>query len=178
MIAGFSSAAQGQKCFRGVLLAFSRPGETVTLEAIEPPAGLSPAAAAILLTLADAATGVNLPETAHDWLKFYTGARPVARENANFVVGAACLTCLQNGTDEAPETGATLVADVETFAGPKYRLSGPGIETHLDVCLPLDGAFLAAWRALRRIAPRGVDVLLCAERKIIGLPRSTNIEAL
>lgn len=175
MIAGFASAAQAQKCFRGVLLAFSRPGALVTLDAVEPPAGLSPAVAAILLTLADAATGVYLPEPAHDWLKFHTGARPVAREAADFVV-AASLAGLRNGTDEAPEAGATLIVDAEALAGPKFRLSGPGNETHLDVCLPLGGAFLAEWRAQKRIAPRGVDVLLCAGNKIIGLPRSTNIE--
>jgi alpha-D-ribose 1-methylphosphonate 5-triphosphate synthase subunit PhnH len=178
MIAGFSSPAQAQNCFRGVLRAFSRPGTSVRLEAVEPPAGLSPAAAAILLTLADATSGVHLPEAAHDWLKFHTGARPVARETADFVVAAPHLAGLRNGTDEAPETGATLMIDAAEFAGPKYRLSGPGIETHLDISLPLDTDFLADWRAQRRIAPRGVDMLLCAGQKIIGLPRSTNIEAL
>jgi alpha-D-ribose 1-methylphosphonate 5-triphosphate synthase subunit PhnH len=176
MIAGFSSTAQAQKCFRGVLLALSRPGTLVTLEAPPPPAGLSPAAATILLTLADAATGITLPDAAHDWLKFHTGALPVARQAADFAVAGPHLSSLRNGTDEAPETGATLIIDVVEFAGPKYRLTGPGIETHLDICLPLDATFLTEWRAQRRIAPRGVDVLLCAGDKIIGLPRTTNIE--
>jgi alpha-D-ribose 1-methylphosphonate 5-triphosphate synthase subunit PhnH len=178
MIAGFATPAQAQKCFRGVLLAFSRPGKMVTMEAVETPAGLSPAAAAILLTLADGTTGVHLPEAAHDWLKFHTGARPASREIADFVVAGPSLAGLRNGTDEAPETGATLIVDVPELDGPKHRLGGPGIETHLDICLPLDDVFLAQWRTQRRAAPRGVDVLLCAGRRIIGLPRSTNIEAL
>lgn len=178
MIAGFASPAQAQSCFRGVLLAFSRPGTLVTLETPQPPAGLSPAAAAILLTLADAATSVNLPASADEWLKFHTGARPVAPEAADFVVAGRRLAGLQNGTDEAPETGATLMMDAANLSGPKFRLSGPGIETHLEICLPLDGNFLSEWQAQRRLAPRGVDVLLCAGRDIIGLPRSTNIEAL
>jgi alpha-D-ribose 1-methylphosphonate 5-triphosphate synthase subunit PhnH len=177
MIAGFASPAQAQNCFRGVLLALSRPGTVVTLEMLQAPSGISPAAAAILLTLADATTGIHLPEAAHDWLKFHTGAKPAAREAADFVVDTS-LAGLRNGTDEAPETGATLIIDAAELHGPKYRLSGPGIETHLDICLPLDDAFLAEWRALKRIAPRGVDVLLCAGQNIVGLPRSTNIEAL
>jgi alpha-D-ribose 1-methylphosphonate 5-triphosphate synthase subunit PhnH len=178
MIAGFTTPAQAQKCFRGVLRALSRPGELVMLEDAEAPAGLSPAAAAILLTLADATTGVYLPDSAHDWLKFHTGARPAARQAADFVLESARLAGLRNGTDDEPEAGATLIVDVAELNGPEYRLSGPGIDTHLDISLPLGAEFLLEWHAQRRIAPRGVDVLLCAAQKIIGLPRSLNIEAL
>jgi alpha-D-ribose 1-methylphosphonate 5-triphosphate synthase subunit PhnH len=177
---GFAGPADAQSCFRTVLRAFSRPGVPVMLAtALAPPVPLSPAAGAVLLTLTDASTGVSLPAGLRDWLVFHTGARLAAAAAADFVLAdKACdLAGLRHGTDDEPEDGATLILDVADFAGPPYRLTGPGIETEVFVRLPVDAAFLAQWRALRGISPRGVDVLFCSGARIIGLPRSTRIEA-
>jgi alpha-D-ribose 1-methylphosphonate 5-triphosphate synthase subunit PhnH len=179
---GFASALDAQACFRAILRAFSTPGTAVTLPvAPVPPPGLSPAAAAVLLTLADATTSVALPEAnaAHRWLAFHTGARIVAPAAAMFCAARQRppLTTLPQGTDETPEDGATLILDCAALhTGRPLRLSGPGLEHPIAATLPLDAAFLAEWHAQTRNAPRGVDILLCAGAEILALPRSLTIE--
>lgn len=180
---GLTSPLAAQACFRAILSAFSRPGAIIALPIeLAPPPGLSPAAAAVLLTLADATTGIALPAPGEvrDWLVFHTGARLVSEGEAVFCVARQCpeLPGLLQGTDEAPEGGATLILEVEALgAGPNYRLSGPGLEHALEMPLPVDGYFLAQWQAQTSAAPRGVDVLLCAGNSLLALPRSLRIEA-
>jgi alpha-D-ribose 1-methylphosphonate 5-triphosphate synthase subunit PhnH len=179
---GFTNADAAQTCFRAVLRALSRPGEIVSIGGDLPrAAALSPAASAILLTLTDAKTAVSIEETAaRDWLVFHTGARMAAAEEADFVVARTRprLGLLCNGTDDEPEDGATLILELESFFGRQCRLTGPGIEGETILRLPLDEEFFTEWAAQRRILPRGVDLLLCAGRQIMGLPRGTKIEAL
>jgi phosphonate C-P lyase system protein PhnH len=179
---GFVDAHDAQRCFRAILEAMSRPGRIVALDvALEPPAPLSPATAACLLTLTDAMTSVALPGSAAQWLVFHTGARLAPLGEADFTVSneRPSLAGLPRGTDEAPERGATLIADLESLSsGRDVRLSGPGIATPLAVCLPLDADFIHQWRDQHGLAPCGVDVLLCAGHHLIGLPRSIMIEAL
>jgi alpha-D-ribose 1-methylphosphonate 5-triphosphate synthase subunit PhnH len=178
---GFSTPIEAQACFRGVLQALSTPGAVVTLPStLTPPQPLSPAAAAILLTLADPMVSVSLDASpaARDWLVFHAGTRLVAPAEADFVYATArpALATLRQGDDAAPEDSATLILDVPALnAGATYRLTGPGIETELLMQLPLDAHFIAEWRAQSRTAPRGVDILLCAGTQIIGLPRSLTI---
>jgi alpha-D-ribose 1-methylphosphonate 5-triphosphate synthase subunit PhnH len=177
---GFAHAGEAQICFRAVLRALSRPGEIVTIDTnLTPPAPLSVAAASVLLTLADAATAVSVEAPARDWLLFHTGARLAGDAVADFVATRARpkLHSLRAGTDDEPEAGATLILDVEAFDGPVYRLTGPGMAEAATVRLPLERKFLEEWWAQRAIAPRGVDMLLCAGRQILGLPRSVAIEA-
>jgi alpha-D-ribose 1-methylphosphonate 5-triphosphate synthase subunit PhnH len=179
---GFANAAQAQSCFRAVLRALSRPGEIVEIAGDLPrAASLSPAASAILLTLADASTAVSLEETqARDWLVFHAGARMAAVADADFVVARTRprLSLLRNGTDDEPEAGATLILELQGFAGRRCRLTGPGIERETILPLPLDEDFFTEWAARNRLHPRGVDILLCAGRQVMGLPRGTRIEAL
>ena len=42
--------------------------------------------------------------------------------------------------------------------------------------LPLTAAFMTDWRQQAHTTPRGVDVILCHETRIMGLPRSLTIE--
>ncbi|OYW09415.1 MAG: phosphonate C-P lyase system protein PhnH [Rhodospirillales bacterium 12-71-4] len=171
-----------QSAFRAVLAAMSRPGQVQRLPPLpEPPPGLSPAAAALLLTLADSGTPLCLaagPE-AEAWVRFHCGAPFAAAGAAAFVLDpAARLGDLFPGTEEEPERGATLLLDVAALeAAPGWRLSGPGIRD--SQALRVTGAppgFLADWAANRRRAPCGVDVVLCAGDAIAALPRSVAIE--
>jgi len=179
MTPGFADAMEAQSCFRAVLRALSRPGEIVTIATgLIPPPPLSVASAAIFLTLADAATSVALPdEAARDWLIFHTGAPAAAAQTADFVLAQTPppLNLLRNGSDDAPEDGATLILDVENFAGRRCRLTGPGIDGFSLIELPLDKNFLAEWQEQKRIAPRGVDLFICCENRVIGLPRTVQI---
>jgi alpha-D-ribose 1-methylphosphonate 5-triphosphate synthase subunit PhnH len=170
-----------QAAFRALLAAMSRPGTIQTLAALpETPAGLSPAAAALLLTLVDPETPLALAAgpAALDWVTFHCGAKLVAPQKAHFVLDAGCsLLDLDAGTDEEPEQGATMLLEVEALVGDSgWRLTGPGVRGEARLCVvgaPPD--FLANWAANQARFPRGVDVILCAGSRIAALPRSLKI---
>jgi alpha-D-ribose 1-methylphosphonate 5-triphosphate synthase subunit PhnH len=180
--AGFADPVlDAQASFRAVLEAMSRPGRVQAVVAPpEVPPGLSPAAAAVLLTLVDAATPLRIAAgtEAEAWLRFHCGC-PVVTERAAFVLDpAAELLSLDAGTDEEPERGATLILEVAALEeGAGWRLTGPGIrEAHrLRVTGAPDG-FVNAWARNRARFPRGVDAILCAGTRIAALPRSVRIE--
>jgi alpha-D-ribose 1-methylphosphonate 5-triphosphate synthase subunit PhnH len=180
---GFTSPTDAQSCFRGILQALSTPGVIVPLtRPVGPPPGLSAAAASVLLTLVDSSVSASLPEgddAARDWLVFHAGVQLTAPDEADFVMARDHfdLRQLKAGTDDAPEDGATVVLDIASLeSGRLYRLTGPGIETERRVMLPLADGFMAAWRQQAHTTPRGVDVILCHETRILGLPRSLTIE--
>lgn len=170
-----------QACFRAVLEAMSRPGRVQRLvPPPEVPPGLSPAAAAVLLTLVDATTPLRLAAGAEAaaWVRFHCGCA-LQRDGATFVLDpAALLLDLEAGTEEEPERGATLILEVATLEeGRGWRLTGPGIsDAHrLHVAgAPTD--FVGDWARNRARFPRGVDAILCAGTHIAALPRTVRIE--
>ncbi len=184
---GFSDpVADAQACFRALLDAMSRPGLPRRVPAkLLPPAPLVPAAAAVLLTLADAATPVwaDAGADAAAWLAFHTGCPPATSPgDAAFVLacgGPPALDALMQGTDEEPHRSATLIVQVTALESGRdeWRLSGPGIETtHRLRVSGLPEGFAARWAANRAAFPRGVDLILCAGRDVAALPRTTAIE--
>jgi alpha-D-ribose 1-methylphosphonate 5-triphosphate synthase subunit PhnH len=170
-----------QACFRAVLEAMSRPGRIQPIiPPPEVPPGLSPAAAAVLLTLVDAATPLRLAAGAEAaaWVRFHCGC-DLVEGAAPFVLDpAARLLELDAGTEEEPERGATLIIDVAALDDAQgWRLTGPGIRTahHLRVRSAPAG-FVRDWATSRARFPRGIDVILCAGTRIAGLPRTVRIE--
>ncbi|MBV1798446.1 phosphonate C-P lyase system protein PhnH [Siccirubricoccus sp. G192] len=186
LAAGFADPVlEAQHCFRALLEAMSRPGRVQRLAgALAPPAPLNLAAAAALLTLADADTPVwtDAGADAEAWLRFHAGCPLVAEPGA----AALLLACgappsppaLEAGTEEEPHRAATLILQVTALEeGTGWRLSGPGIEVahRLRVAgLPAD--FLVAWATNRARFPCGVDVVLCAGERLAALPRTVLIE--
>lgn len=206
LLPGFAHPVlDAQSAFRAVLEAMSRPGRIVAIDRPpEAPASLMPAAAAVLLTLADADTPVwsDAADAVAAWLGFHAGCPIVPTPRAaRFVLatGAApALDALDPGTEEEPQLSATLVLQVAALerpmtegpearrsesaayadkAGSGWRLTGPGIEHahHLHVT-GAPAEFLAQWRAQRRHFPCGVDVILCAGTRLAALPRTVQIE--
>ncbi len=174
-----------QAAFRAVLAALAEPGTLhVAGIGLAPPAPMMPAAAAVLLALADADTGLrhDAGPVADAFLRFHCGAPDAALGDAIFVLATGAmprLAQLARGTDEVPSAGATLVVQVQALSNdPGFRLTGPGIlgarSLHVRG-LPAD--FAAQWVASRRDFPRGVDVVLCAGTTIAALPRSVTLEA-
>ena len=90
---GFSDPApQAATAFRAIMSAMARPGRIETITGATPPAPLSPAAGAVLLTLCDADTPVHLAGDAdcaavRDWIRFHLGAPLTSPEEAMFAVG-------------------------------------------------------------------------------------------
>ena len=81
-----------QHTFRTVLEAMSRPGDMNPIDVnLQPPEGLSIAAAAVCLTLLDLDVQLwlqpGLPQISQDWLVFHTGCQLTDNlEQANFAM--------------------------------------------------------------------------------------------
>ncbi len=182
---GFAEpVGDAQATFRALLDAMAHPGHGYAVAAVSPPAPLNQAAAAVLLTLVDHETAVWIdPDAtaAAPWIAFHTGA-PRAQGPAHSAFGLAMrlpdLALFQNGSDEAPETSATVIVQVASLdTGARYRLEGPGLRTPEIVAIDGLGAdFAGIWRRNRSLFPRGVDLILCAGGRVAALPRSVCIE--
>jgi alpha-D-ribose 1-methylphosphonate 5-triphosphate synthase subunit PhnH len=188
---GFADPVHGaQQAFRQILQAMARPG---TIQAcggeLDPPAGLSPAMAAVCLTLADADAPLWLApalgsEAAHGYLKFHCNA-PILddAQKAAFVLadagGMPALDACALGCDRYPDRSATLVVEVPRLAndGPgAWTLQGPGIAGTASLTIDgLPGDFPARWRDNAAVFPCGVDLILTAGRTLAALPRTTRI---
>jgi alpha-D-ribose 1-methylphosphonate 5-triphosphate synthase subunit PhnH len=187
---GFAAAGlDAQGCFRAVLDALARPGTTVSLArpGLVAPPGLPLAAAAVLLTLADRDTPVWLPggraHAAARWLAFHTGAAAIATAaDAVLAVldGAAPAPRLADfpaGDERYPDRSATLIVTcADLVGGEPIVLTGPGIRERAVIApRGLRPGFRAEVRANAARFPLGVDMLLVAGDRLIGLPRSAAI---
>lgn len=170
------------RAFRSILDAMARPGRIVAMAGAAAPAPASPAAAAVLLTLADNATPVHLAGThdapaLRDWMRFHTDAPIASRAAARFALGTwEALIPLEDyacGTPEYPDASATLVVELDRLEPAGARLSGPGIKTQAWLSLPDVGRFAA--NAAR--FPLGVDFILTCGDRLAALPRTTRVEA-
>ncbi len=177
---GFADpATQSAYAFRSVMEAMARPGTIQDIEGAAPPAPLSPAMGAVLLTLCDTETPVYLAgdmdcEAARAWLAFHTGAPFVGPAHCMFAVGTwdalTPLAVYPIGTSEYPDRSATLiVACSELAAG--TTLTGPGIKDQATLSLPEVEAF----QANRTLFPLGLDFIFTCGERLAALPRSTEV---
>lgn len=176
-----------QAAFRGLQEALARPGlpQILARHGQGHAEGLSPAAASILLCLADYTTPIWLgnQHPAAEWLAFHTGANAVAKtEESQFAVlalGAATplVRDFAAGEDCYPDRSATLIVECRDFIyGVKVQLSGPGILGAVEIAPSgLRENFWAEMAANAARFPLGVDVFLTAGDSVIGLPRSSTI---
>jgi len=160
----------------------ARPGQIHTVAGVSAPAPLCDAAAAVLLTFADHETPLWLDptaESARTWIAFHTGAPITPAANAMFALALSLpdLTEMPDGTDEMPETSATVILQVASLtAGQRFVLEGPGLRE--PKTLTIDGLpsdFAAIWQPNHALYPRGIDLILCAGNQITALPRSVTI---
>jgi alpha-D-ribose 1-methylphosphonate 5-triphosphate synthase subunit PhnH len=190
---GFAAPVfDAQAVFRHLLDALARPGTVATVDraGLIAPAGLPKAAAALLLTLADRDTAVYLAggkaHPAAHWLAFHAGAAAVDdAEAATFAVldgeaSAPRLAAFNPGDERYPDRSATvIVVCVSLDGGPQVRLTGPGIKDAAVIApTGLRPGFWAEAAANAARFPLGVDLVLVAGDRLIGLPRSTRIEEL
>lgn len=184
LTAGFANpVADAQSCFRAVLNAMARPGRVHLVAGVTAPFPLCGAAAAVLLTLADHETPLWLDadaEAAGGWIAFHTGASIVTADRSAFGMALTLpdLTGFPNGTDEMPETAATIILQVASLeAGSRFVLAGPGLRVPAILTvtgLPAD--FAAIWQRNHGLFPRGIDLILCSGGHLTALPRSVSIK--
>jgi len=188
---GFADPVQdAQRCFRAVLDAMARPGRIHRVSGpAAPPPPLGEAAAALLLTLADADTPIwsDAGATVEAWLRFHAGCPICTEPSAAALLLATgtppALALLEAGSDEEPQRGATLIMAVAALAeaapagAPIWRLTGPGIEhVHRLSVTGVPADFAAQWAANHVRFPRGIDVVFCAGDRLAALPRTTRLE--
>jgi alpha-D-ribose 1-methylphosphonate 5-triphosphate synthase subunit PhnH len=188
---GFADPVRSaQAAFRTVLEATSRPGTVRAIVAdVIPPRPLSPAVAAIALTLCDQDTPVWLdaplrasPEVA-SWLRFHCGTRIVDDpQAASFAIaadphGLPAFDSFNLGSADYPDRSTTIVLRVASFqAGPELILEGPGIKTRQGFrAAPLPADIVPRLTANRSLFPRGVDLILASASEIAALPRSVRL---
>ena len=176
-----------QHTFRAVLEAMSRPGCVKSIDInLEPPKGLSMAAAAVCLTLLDLEVRVWLqpgfPQISQDWLMFHTGCRLTDNlEQADFALiwdvnHLPDLAKFNLGTPDYPEASTTLLMQVENLnRGMAVTLQGPGILEEITVSPQAPLAFWRQWRENHRLYPLGVDVVWLSGNQVLGLPRSVRV---
>ncbi|QYZ69114.1 phosphonate C-P lyase system protein PhnH [Neotabrizicola shimadae] len=173
---------QSALAFRAVLQAMARPGRIEELPRLSPPAPLSPAAAAVLLVLADPTTPLHLAPS-HDtadlraWLTFHTGAPLCGAEQAVLALGRwpdlQPVTRFRIGQPDYPDRSATLIIETDRLDSEGPRLAGPGIRDTARLSLPEAAAF----QANRALFPLGFDCILTCGSRVAALPRSTRVEA-
>lgn len=179
---GFATpATQSAEAFRAIMQAVAMPGTIHTLEGAEPPAPLSRAAGAALLTLCDADTPLHLAgpcdtDEVRAWVAFHTGAPLTGPEHCTFAIGPwEALLPLHRfpiGTPDYPDRSATLIVEMDRLETRGATLTGPGIQHTAQLSLP-DAQALADNHAL---FPLGLDLLFTHGDQIAALPRSTQIQ--
>ncbi len=178
---GFENPAlQSANVFRNVMQAMARPGTIQKVAGALPPAVLSPAAGAILLTLCDTETPVYLAGSAdcddlRAWLAFHTGAPVVGPSHAMFAVGTwdalGPLSAYPIGTSEYPDRSATLIVESATLVAKGPTLTGLGIKDSAALSVP----DVTALQSNHALFPLGLDFILTCGDQLAALPRTTEV---
>jgi alpha-D-ribose 1-methylphosphonate 5-triphosphate synthase subunit PhnH len=191
-----------QQTFRVLLAAMSHPGRVFSLPpaaiaGVQPPSTsdghtMSIASAVSLLTLLDAESSVHFagPQDASalaGYFRFHCGVRTVSLDQCQFAYArgsdadAELCEGMQQGSDTAPQDGATLVLDIDGLATRAQkgevqvlRARGPGVQCQSVLSVRGSLPALWRWRAPQADAfPRGIDLLLCCGDQVAAIPRST-----
>ena len=163
--------------FKALLGALSRPGQIHNLAA--------PGEEEIIQALIDRECRVFCVDPGLGATLRQTGALMVEPQEADHLFlgtlsDLALLHLLSLGSDLNPDDGATVViqAGLSQSQAQTLRLSGPGIDTALDVAITgLPNGFWSARRDLIRY-PMGFDLFLLDGADVMGIPRSTMVEVL
>jgi alpha-D-ribose 1-methylphosphonate 5-triphosphate synthase subunit PhnH len=179
-----------QSVFRAVLHAMANPASIVELGMLaQPPAPLSPAAAAVALTLCDPDTPLWLDgqlarnDAVRAWIAFHCAAplTSLPGEAAFALVSAGqafpALDLFAQGSQEFPDRSTTLVIEVDALgSGENLQFEGPGIDGAAALAVAgIPRHFAAQWQANRDRFPRGVDLVLVASGRIACLPRTARL---
>lgn len=203
---GLANPVQGtQQAFRTLLSAMSHPGRVMAmpeaaLAGVQPPASqheqhpFGVAMTVSLLSLLDPEAPLHLhtplgSAAAAAYFRFHCGANLAEASQAPLVAARAAdlnpslWSALSQGSDEAPQLGATLLVEVvgldeqQPLAGAALlRLRGPGIATQQSLAvLGLPTGFWHWRMGLQRSLPRGVDLVLCCGHRVAAIPRSSQL---
>ncbi|TDL85153.1 phosphonate C-P lyase system protein PhnH [Meridianimarinicoccus aquatilis] len=178
---GFRDAPiQAAHVFRAAMTATAQPGTILPVRGATPPAPLSVAAGALLLTLCDGDTPVHLAgklddPSLRDWLTFHTGAPLCDPQESAFAIGEwedlAPLNRFSIGTPEYPDRAATLIVELDKLEATGATLRGPGIQNEAKLSLP----DITAFQDNAARFPLGCDFFFTCGNRLAALPRSTKV---
>ena len=162
--------------YDALMRALARPGEPYPL----PEPGLAVAGECLL----DLDVGFFTPDARIARLLVLTGARATTPETADYLflpridpdaIGYAVKA--RSGDPLYPDRSATLFVGARLGSGQRLRLSGPGVRGQRD--LLVDGVDPVFWYERERVRryPLGWDIFLVDADQVVGLPRSTGMEA-
>jgi len=169
--------ARSRETFLAMMQGLSFPGRSFDL-----PMGSENTFMAIGETLLDLETSYFTPDEKLNGLLGQTGARALAPERAAYHfythIDENTLATIEKasvGTMPYPDEAATLIIACSLDEGDTLRLTGPGIKTETHIKTNVGTAF---WQLRGRKSryPLGWDVFLVDEARVIGLPRTTQIE--
>lgn len=164
------------QAYDALMQALARPGELRHL----PEPGLAVAGECLL----DLEVGFFASDVALGHRLARTGARPTVPERADYLflpsadaeaIGDAVKA--RPGDQLYPDRAATLFLGARLGAGRRLRLSGPGVSGRREI--RVDDVAPSFWTERDRVCryPLGWDVFLLDGTQVIGLPRSTQVEA-
>lgn len=178
---GFANPAlDAARAFRAVMEAVARPGTIHLVSGATPPAPLSAAAGAVILTLCDTETPLYLAgdvdcANVRDWIAFHTGAPFTGRAHCMFAVGAwtdlVPLASYPVGNAEYPDRSATLIAELPALSQTGATLQGPGIKSTSQLLLPDKGLL----QDNHKLFPLGLDFIFTCGTSLAAMPRSTEV---
>lgn len=197
----YDETFDAQKHYRTLLDCTARPGTIGQLDdvPIEIPRSYNRATVFLGVALLSTDTTYCLVprqgqtiEAEHEFLQSRTGAKTSVIEKADFVIlmdpEQLSETNVRLGTPSYPETGATVIVQVEGISPApmpdslRLRLTGPGIETETIVFVTgASPAFFEARHGLNVEFPIGFDLFvtcdsLSAGPCVLALPRTTRVD--
>lgn len=181
-----------ERIFPALLAAMARPADVIAVRPLAdaPPAPLYSPTAAMCRNLAEFEKplwvdgAVAVAARTVNYLKFHCACpitnTPDAARTALLAdpMGSGTLARFFPGTEERPETSATVIIQVAHLqSGSGRRIEGP----HIDGIrrLHVDGVPEEFWTAIaqnHRLSPRGIDIVLCAPSAIACLPRTVRAQ--
>ena len=182
-------AALEQRTFRAMLAAMSMPG-TVEMLADANPADATVALVAIAQSFLDHEVTFHVAaeggSTLEDAILRRTGARTAPLNRADYVFAdpthaRRAVEQAVEGPLEEPELSATVVVRCASVGEGDLalRLTGPGVDGEIALRLGLGADVIAARNERNGPFPTGIDLLLVdAQGRLVGLPRSTQVEVL
>ena len=165
--------------FRSMMNVLSMPG---TVEKIEPLFESNMLAIANTLLYSEVSFFYDGKEE-FSLIEAITNAKNEEPEHADYIFSDELNEFLFNkgkvGTSKDPEYSSTYVFKCKDFDGLDVRLSGPGINGHKDVKLPVDKSFVEFFKEKNSYYPLGNEVFFLNEDgEIIGVTRTTKMEVL
>ncbi|NPV30281.1 MAG: phosphonate C-P lyase system protein PhnH [Firmicutes bacterium] len=194
-ISWFDPVYSSQRVFRQLLDCMARPGKIAELRGGEGESGDFLYVVALALTLMDEETtfatlGPGWEEFV-SFCKFYTGSRPAAPEQADFVFidgdrPGPELIQVRRGNLLFPDQGATVICRVNAIypgafqsagEGIVLRLRGPGVPGERELTVAgLARENLACLEKLNSEFPLGVDtILVSVQGQLACIPRSSGM---